>query len=74
MSAAVNGGAWIYLSFDRPDAGWSVVGGTSEATPLFSGIVALADQKAGHRLGQINAALYVLGGLRPSRGPEHRAR
>lgn len=61
MSAAVNGGAWIYTSFDPSQTGWAVVGGTSEATPLFSGIVALADQKAGHRLGNINAALYALG-------------
>ena len=34
--------------------------GTSEATPLFAGIVALADQVAGHSLGLINPALYAL--------------
>ena len=34
--------------------------GTSEATPLFAGIVALADQLAGHSLGLINPALYAL--------------
>ena len=28
---------------------------------MFSGIVALADQVAGHRLGDINPALYLLG-------------
>jgi len=28
---------------------------------MFSGIVALAGQKAGHRLGDINGALYLLG-------------
>jgi len=32
--------------------------GTSLATPLFAGIVALADQEAGHPLGLINPALY----------------
>jgi subtilase family serine protease len=63
MSAAVNGGAWVYASFDPSEAGWGIVGGTSEATPLFSGIVALADQVAGHRLGNINSALYLLGAL-----------
>ncbi|MEU6772100.1 S53 family peptidase [Streptomyces sp. NPDC046759] len=60
MAAAVNGGAWIYSSYDPTATGWDVTGGTSEATPLFSGIVALADQAAGHRLGNVNAALYGL--------------
>jgi hypothetical protein len=36
------------------------VGGTSEASPLFSGIVALADQVAGHSLGYLNPDLYSL--------------
>jgi subtilase family serine protease len=62
MSAAVNGGAWVYWSF-LPYAGWNIVGGTSEATPMFSGVVAMADQAAGHRLGDINPKLYVLGAL-----------
>jgi subtilase family serine protease len=39
-------------------AGWSVACGTSLATPLLAGIVALADQEAGHPLGLINPALY----------------
>ncbi len=34
--------------------------GTSEATPMMAGIVALADQAAGHRIGNLNAALYRL--------------
>ena len=41
-------------------AGWYPTCGTSEATPLFAGIVALADQIAGHPLGLINPALYAL--------------
>ena len=67
MSAAVNGGCWVYMSFagiESPgvsNPGWYIFGGTSEATPIFSGIVALADQVAGHRLGLINPALYALG-------------
>ncbi|MER5544734.1 S53 family peptidase [Streptomyces sp. NPDC002589] len=60
MAAAVNGGAWVYGSYDPTATGWDVSGGTSEASPLFSGIVALADQAAGHRVGDINAALYTL--------------
>ncbi|WP_346771584.1 S53 family peptidase [Actinacidiphila oryziradicis] len=60
MSAAVNGGAWVYSSYDPKAVGWEVYVGTSEASPLFSGIVALADQLAGHRLGDIHQALYAL--------------
>jgi subtilase family serine protease len=40
--------------------GWSAGCGTSEASPLMAGIVADADQLAGHDLGAINPALYQL--------------
>jgi len=60
MSAAVNGAAWVYWTFGG-GSGWHLIGGTSEASPIFSGIVALADQQAGHRLGDINPALYAMG-------------
>ncbi|WP_037914669.1 S53 family peptidase [Actinacidiphila yeochonensis] len=60
MAAAVNGGAWVYSSYDPTATGWDVYGGTSEASPLFSGIIALADQAAGHRVGDIHTALYAL--------------
>jgi subtilase family serine protease len=40
---------------------WQMVGGTSAAAPLWAGIVALANQMAGHPLGFINPALYKLG-------------
>ncbi len=66
MSAAVNGGALVYMSFRglpllglKP--GWSIIGGTSEATPEFAGVVAVADQIAGHSLGLLNPTLYKLG-------------
>jgi subtilase family serine protease len=36
------------------------VGGTSESTPLFAGIVAIADQAAERRLGLLNDRLYSL--------------
>ena len=45
-------------AYSRP--GWYEVCGTSVSTPLFAGIVALADQVAGHGLGLINDALYSL--------------
>ena len=60
MSAACNGAVDVYQSFAGEAAGWYPTCGTSEATPLFAGIVALADQVAGHPLGLINAALYTM--------------
>ena len=56
LSAAVDGAAIIYF-----EGSYTIVGGTSEASPLFAGIVAIADQVAGHSLGQLNPALYALG-------------
>jgi subtilase family serine protease len=41
-------------------AGWYVVGGTSASSPQWAGLVAIADQIAGHGLGQINQTLYTL--------------
>ncbi|MDQ2838180.1 MAG: S53 family peptidase [Actinomycetota bacterium] len=63
MSAAVDGAAILYYSFDPTRVGWHLVGGTSEASPLFSGVVALTAQLAHHKLGNINAALYTLNAL-----------
>jgi len=60
MSAACNGAVDVYQSFAGQKAGWYPTCGTSEATPEFAGIVALADQAAGHPLGLINPALYQL--------------
>jgi subtilase family serine protease len=60
MSAACTGAVNIYQSFAAARTGWYSLCGTSEATPLFAGIVALADQVAGHSLGLINPALYQL--------------
>jgi subtilase family serine protease len=59
MSAACDGAVDVYQSFPG-QVGWFPTCGTSEATPLFAGIVALADQVAGHPLGLINPALYQL--------------
>jgi subtilase family serine protease len=63
LNAATDGAVVFYYSFANPKAskgGWHLVGGTSEATPLFSGIVAIADQAAGRRLGLLNDRLYEL--------------
>ena len=60
MSAACNGSVDAYQSFPGETPGWYTVCGTSVATPLFAGVVALADQEAGHPLGLLNPALYAL--------------
>jgi len=60
MSGACDGAADIYQSFAGQPAGWYPTCGTSEATPEFAGIVALADQVAHHPLGLINPTLYAL--------------
>jgi subtilase family serine protease len=68
MSAAVDGGVDVFFSFTNfgrtppvPGPQWHIFGGTSEARPLFAGVVALANQMAGHRLGFLNPHLYELG-------------
>src|ERR1700733_2901617 len=60
MSAACSGLVNTYDGFGGEPTGWYVDCGTSEAAPLFAGIVALADQEAGHSLGLINPALYAM--------------
>jgi subtilase family serine protease len=60
MSAACDGAVDVYATFAGAPSGWSQSCGTSEATPLFAGIVALAAQYAGHSLGLINPALYKM--------------
>jgi subtilase family serine protease len=64
MSAACSGAVNMYQTFGGQPPGWYAACGTSESSPLFAGIVALADQVAGHRLGLINPALYRLASQR----------
>jgi subtilase family serine protease len=64
MSAACNGAVAVYTSFQPGKAGWSEGCGTSEATPEFAAIVALADQVAGRWLGLLNPTLYKLAAAR----------
>ncbi|HEX7496417.1 MAG TPA: S53 family peptidase [Candidatus Limnocylindrales bacterium] len=58
MSAAVDGGVIVYYTFDPTQVGYHIFGGTSESSPEFAGIVAMADQLAHHRLGLLNNRLY----------------
>jgi subtilase family serine protease len=62
MNGACTSPVFTYQSFPAvaTPAGWYPACGTSEATPEFAGIAALADQIAGHSLGLINPTLYRL--------------
>ena len=60
MSAAASEPVLVYTSFGGLPSGWQLGSGTSEGTPEFAAIVALADQVAGHPLGLINPTLYAL--------------
>jgi subtilase family serine protease len=62
MNGACSSPVFTYQSFPQQGtpAGWYPSCGTSESTPEFAGIVALADQVAGHPLGLINPRLYRL--------------
>ncbi len=59
MDASCDPGAAVFASY--PGSSSDEVCGTSLATPLFAGIVALAVQLAGHALGLLNPTLYRLG-------------
>jgi len=59
LSASFRGGFLSYGSFTGR-GGWKPAGGTSVATPMLAGLVAIADQAAHTRLGLINPALYKL--------------
>jgi subtilase family serine protease len=73
LQASAGTGALVYLSLP-PDGnsglicgsspcstGWYDIGGTSLSCPQWAGLVAIADQIAGHNLGLINPRLYALG-------------
>jgi subtilase family serine protease len=58
-NAAVLHGVLTYLDIPGIPAGFYRFGGTSAGSPQWAAIMAIADQKAGKRLGFINAALYL---------------
>lgn len=60
MSASISGAVLLFESFTGPPGLWVPGGGTSAASPLLAGIVAIAGQFAHGRLGLINPALYQL--------------
>jgi subtilase family serine protease len=58
-NASVYTGILVYLGFE-PVPQFFFVGGTSEGAPQWAALTALADQAAGHSLGQINLKLYAI--------------
>jgi subtilase family serine protease len=64
MDGSCTSSVAIYSSYPGTSAHWQTICGTSLATPLFAGVVALADQVAGHSLGVINPALYQMAAAR----------
>ena len=60
MSASCDGFVVFYYTYIPGREGYHLVCGTSEASPEFAGIVAMADQAAGRRLGRLGPKLYEL--------------
>jgi subtilase family serine protease len=56
------------LAFAETGGGYELVGagGTSASAPFWAGLIALADQEAGHPLGFVNPAIYQI-----ARGPQY---
>jgi subtilase family serine protease len=71
VAGEATGTSGMALVFRAPGGGDELVGagGTSAAAPFWAGLIALADQEAGHPLGFVNPAIY-----RIAQGPlYHRA-
>jgi subtilase family serine protease len=66
VAADASSGTGMALAFSAPGGGYEFfgAGGTSAAAPFWAGLIALADQEAGHPLGFVNPAIY-----RIARGP-----
>jgi subtilase family serine protease len=60
VAGEATGTSGMALAFGAPGGGDEFVGagGTSAAAPFWAGLIALADQKAGHPLGFVNPAIY----------------
>jgi subtilase family serine protease len=61
-NAGINGGVLTVCTVCDPSdpGGVFLFGGTSAGSPQWAGLAAIADQLAGHRLGEINTALYSI--------------
>ncbi len=62
-NASVYTAVMVYIGFLPPsEDGFYFFGGTSEGSPQWAGITALANQAAGHALGYLNPSLYAIAG------------
>lgn len=59
-NASVYTAVMVYLGFLGNQSGFYFFGGTSEGAPQWAAITALADQAAGHALGNLNPLLYAI--------------
>jgi subtilase family serine protease len=66
VAGEATGSSGMALAFSAPRGGEELIGagGTSAAAPFWAGLIALADQEAGHPLGFIDPAIYQI-----ARGP-----
>ena len=60
ISLPPNGQSGLICGSAPCSTGWYDIGGTSLSCPQWAGLVAIADQIAGHGLGLINPALYKM--------------
>ena len=70
VAGEATGSSGMALAFAAPGGGEELVGagGTSAAAPFWAGLIALADQLAGHPLGFVNPAIYKI-----AQGPQYNA-
>jgi subtilase family serine protease len=63
VAAVASGRTGVALVISTGGGGYVVrnSGGTSVSAPIWAGVIALADQYAGHQLGFVNPALYRIG-------------
>ncbi len=61
---AANAASATAMALEYSDGEFRPATGTSASTPLWAGVIALADQEAGHHLGFVNRAIYAI-----ARGP-----
>jgi subtilase family serine protease len=70
-NAAINHGVLMFWSadLDPNNIGFYLIGGTSAGSPQWAGILAIANQVAGQRLGYLNKAFYQIRQTPPNYSP-----
>jgi subtilase family serine protease len=63
---AANADSSTAMALEYSDGEFRPAQGTSASTPLWAGVIALADQQAGQPLGLVNPAIYAI-----ARGPAY---